>query len=186
MLRRSSAWSLLVLVAFACSTTGCVSFTGPNSMASLVADQNNIELRREQGVSVGPLGIFLANAIVGSHLPISPDGLDWVEVGTYRIENETEPFRLSMLDLEGYECICRMRESGSETVVLADESTDTLRRAVVFSREGDELNVIRLEGDLERVLGRALDMCFEEGGPGSLMDGGWFGDSIDIDIDIDI
>jgi hypothetical protein len=181
MFRRSSAWSLLLLAGVVCSTTGCVSFTGPNQMASLVAEQNNIELRRQEGVSVGPFGIFLANALVGSHLPISADGLDWIEVGTYTIEDETEPFRLSALALDGYTCICRMRESGSETVVLADESTATLRRAVVFSREGDELNVIRLEGDLERVLSRALDACFADGCEGGLLDGGWMED-LDIDL----
>jgi hypothetical protein len=170
--RRRVFRALLALAIVTCSLgqAGCFSFTGPSDVRRQLVRTSGVELDKEQGISVGPLGIALAQLFVREHLPFPLDGLSSVDVGVYRVCEESDgcELQLATLELDGWERIARIRDGGQEVVVLvgAQDSERGLRRLLVLQREGRSLHVVRAKGDLERVVSAALDSGMTGGGLG--------------------
>jgi len=160
-MRHHQALRLVVaLSVLAALGTGCVSFSGPNDVRRAIAKQQNVQLEEEMGVTVGPVGIFLANTLAGAYLPISIDGIDWVSFGEYTVsrnEPSAEPICMRDLELPGWQRIARICEPSEEVIVMVSAGDGPLRKMLVVMREGDEMQIVRAEGDLERIIDRVLE-----------------------------
>ncbi|MCP3904894.1 MAG: hypothetical protein GY715_14815 [Planctomycetes bacterium] len=136
--------------------TGCVSFSGPNDVRRAIAKQENVRLEEEMGVTVGPVGVFLANTLAGGYLPINMDGIKWVSFGQYSV-SRAEPVCMRDLDLPGWQRIARMCEPSEEVIVMVPAGDGPLRKLLVVQREGGEVHIVKAEGDLERIIDRLLE-----------------------------
>ncbi|MHC5005193.1 MAG: hypothetical protein ACYTJ0_18970 [Planctomycetota bacterium] len=138
---------------------GCFSFSGPNDIRNQITRSRDVTLERSEGVSVGPLGMVLARTFAGQYIPFDTTGVSSVDFGRYTIlpasAGDADPLRLSSLDLPGWERVVRVRESGSDTVVMVEP--DRLGRLLFLQRDGNELQIIRAKGRLDHLLEELLE-----------------------------
>ncbi|MHC5113336.1 MAG: hypothetical protein ACYTGP_02765 [Planctomycetota bacterium] len=149
--------ALLVLAVLG---TGCVSLSGPNDVRRAIAKQENLKLEEEMGITVGPVGVFLANTLAGAYIPFNADGIDWVSFGEYsvsRAEPSAEPICMRELELPGWQRVARVCEPREEIIVMVPDSDGPLRKMLVVQREGDSVHIVRAEGNLEKVIDRILE-----------------------------
>ena len=151
--RRGSGWMLLMLV-LPLVTTGCVSLTGPNKIRNQIAQQEDVKLEKEFGITVGPLAVALADAVASNHIPFDVSGISWVDYGEYHVRRNApsaERFCLRNLELPGWERIARVCERDEEFLVMI-RAKPKLRELLFVQRERETVRIVRAEGDLERVL----------------------------------
>jgi hypothetical protein len=150
---------LLGCVALVCS--GCVGFSGPSDIRRAIDKTGHVDLEQDQAITVGPLGIMAAGMFAGPYLPVSLNGLSWVDWGQYTIqpaEGQTvDSLRLRELELPGWEPILRIREGGSDVAVLIGTNDSSVRKILFLQREGDQLQIVRAQGNLEKFIDGLLD-----------------------------
>jgi len=165
---------ILITVSAGLSMFGCFSFSGPNDIRNAIARSENVVLQKNQGISVGPVGIGLVQMFAGSHLPVKVKGLSSVDYGSYTISSESAAeLRLSGIELNGYERIVRVRDGGEEMALLVGANDPKLKEIVCLIREGNELQIVRVKGDLEQLMDGLLDSDlgeFRVNGPMVAMD----------------
>jgi hypothetical protein len=162
-MRHQPPLAAAALLALAVLLSGCVSFTGPNDVRAAIAKQEDVRLEKEMGVTVGPLGVFLANTLAGPWIPVNVDGLDWVSYGEYvchRNEPSAQPLSFRDITLPGYERVARVCDRGEDVIVLVSDKGKRLRRIVVIIREKDTVRIASVEGNLDKVIDRLLDSDF--------------------------
>jgi hypothetical protein len=158
MIERRFTTVLLLVATIAAS--GCVSFSGPNDVRRMIAEQEQVELDQDFGVTVGPVGVFLASTLAGPYLPLDIRGVQWVSYGEYQARPKHPygaPLNLRHLDLPGWERVVRVCEQDEDVLVMVQENATKLRKILVVVRDDDQVHIARVEGNLETILDRILE-----------------------------
>ena len=161
---------LLALIP-ALAATACVRFHGPRDLSRELSESAGVRLEREMGITVTRSGIWLARWGLkfadDDDVPVSLKGVKRVQVGVYNVDGlarDSEgrsPLSIEGL-LEGWQRWVRIQDDQEEVVVLVDERGGRMRGMVVVVAEQDEWVVIRLKGNLDRVIEEAMRMAFKE------------------------
>jgi len=165
------AVALSALCAVALLATGCIRFHGPRDLRRELSESAGVRLEREMGVTVTRSGVWLARWGMkfadDEDIPVSLKGVKRVQVGIYTVEGlargheSRSPLAMDAL-LDGWQPLVRIQEDGDEVVVLLDEKKGRIRGMVVVVAERDEWVLVRLKGDLDRVIEEAMRMAFDE------------------------
>ena len=154
MTTRTVLLATIVAVA-AGALPGCVGFSGPSDVARRIETSRPVDLDKEFGISVGPLGVFLASAIASPWLPVDINGVSSVDFGEYTVEAISEDPRatcLRDLELAGWEPFLRVCEDGSDVVAMVNENGRSVTGLLVVTREGGELQIVRVRGDFDKII----------------------------------
>lgn len=177
MRRRTSLFVSAIAMSSTLLLSGCIGFHGPNDLRRSIARDNDVRLQQEFGISTNGLTLKLARGIaspfVGKELP-RVAGISRVQYGQYtvvpRSSDEIPDRMLRDMKLDGWDRVIRISEAsgGDEVCVYTKDNGTILKGIVVAVRDGDELMLVRVKGDIEKFLATA-------------MDSDWF-DDIDIEI----
>jgi len=161
---------LLILIPLLAGTA-CVRFHGPRDLSRELSASAGVRLEREMGITVTRSGVWLARWGLkfanDDDIPFSLKGVKRVQVGIYKVDglargHETRsPLAVDDL-LEGWQRWVRIQDGDDEVVVLVDERNGRMRGMVVVVAERDEWVLVRLKGNLDRVIEDAMRMAFDE------------------------
>lgn len=163
---RAARVSLLVALAAACACASSGPFAG--DVASMVDPGTpGWRLEREEHLVFGRLTLAFARAVVrladeeeAAHIL---DGVRRVEVASYRVVRQGESTDGAFRDLAarlsqtGWDPVVQTQDGSQTTWVMQHAGADgRLDRLLVLDLDGCSLEVVRLDGDMERVLAEAL------------------------------
>jgi len=161
----------LLLLLPALAATACVRFYGPRDLRRELSSSAGVQLEREMGVTVTRSGVWLARWGLKfadeDEIPISLKGVKRVQVGVYTVEGlargreSRSPLALDDL-LPGWQRWLRIQDDDEEVVALVDEREGRMRGLVVVVAEEDQWVLVRLRGNLDRVIEDAMRMAFDE------------------------
>jgi len=149
--------------------TSCVRFRGPEDLRKDLSSTAGVELKKEMGVTVTRSGMWIARKAIkwsddDDDIP-SLKGVRRVEVGIYRVEGlregRDERVALGLEDLPGWSPIVRIHEDGEDVFVLVDEDGERIKRMLIVVADQDEWVIVRIKGNLNRILEDAMRMAFE-------------------------
>ncbi len=175
--RRSITGALVGLALAAMLLPGCIGLRGPNDIKRKIARQSDTTIKQEFGIRTNGLTLKLARGIaqpfVDEKLP-RMKGIKNVQFGSYNIEpygSAPTDLRLRDLEIKGYDPVVTISapKRGEEIRVFAKERNERLRGIIVANREGNELMLARVRGNLEKFLV-------------NLMEDGIMGNDIDLGI----
>lgn len=156
--------SLLVIQLTACMSFNDRSFRGTRN--SIVAQLPEITLEKEFAVSIGNGLLNFLNVVTLDKIDISD--LDHVQVAVYNVDSGATEVNFNNLDFAEtlqsrgknlhWETIVKVREEGEQVWVLVgmDLQRNSLNAVSVFVLEQDELVLINVDGDLNRMIEFAL------------------------------
>ena len=156
-------------------STGCV-LRGPSGIKDQVERSNGRTYQREFGITVGRTGLGIARMAMrigdedeAVHML---RGVNKVQVGVYEVVDQGNGTGRSARasDFGLYDPLVQVREDGETVLVLAREEDETIRRLLVVVDSDDELVIVRLRGDLERIIEDAIRLGLSEGGREELAD----------------
>jgi hypothetical protein len=163
--KRSRTLLALAVGALATTLTGCIGLHGPNDLKRSVASSGDVSLKQDFGISTNGITLRMARGLaspwVDEPLPRLA-GIRRAQVGTYRIEPKSGPLPAAILaDLEvrGWTPAIRITNpvGADETLVLIKEDRKgRLRGVAVAARDGEELTLARVRGDLDTFLANVL------------------------------
>ncbi|MCP3980086.1 MAG: DUF4252 domain-containing protein [bacterium] len=174
MSRACQAGLGVVLVLLSSLSTSCV-LRGPSGIKNEVADATGAEYDRQFGLTLGRVsmaiarwGIRIAEDDEGdSDIPISLKGVKGVQVGVYRVKDDSwgdEPESIDPASLGEWEPIVAIREENENVFVLVRTRDERIKRMLVLVSDPDELVIVRLKGKLDQVIQEALHFGLEEAG----------------------
>jgi hypothetical protein len=154
---------LIVTVLVTCGS--CISFHGPKDLRRDLVQVTGVELERESGVSVGPMGVMLARWFTDEdEVPLK--GVRRVQVGVYEVTDfgDSGYGHETVLppDLPGWETVVRVHEDDETVFVMLREEDEMIRGMLVVVMERDEWVLVRIKGKLNRIVESAMEMAFEE------------------------
>lgn len=151
--------------------TGCW-FHGPGDLKRDLSDSAGVELDQEVGITLGRTSMWLARKAVrwsGEEDIPSLKGVRKVQVGVYEVRG-LRPGRerrqqLQLSDLpRNWIPVVQIHEDGEDVFVLTREDGERIRAMLVVVAEYDEWVIVRIKGNLNRVLEEAMQMAFDEAG----------------------
>lgn len=163
--RSRLALAVSLAAAAACATSG--PYTG--DLASVIDPGTpGWRLEREEHLVLGRISLALARAVIR----VAEDddeaarilaGVRRVEVATYRVVSRGESTLGAFQELalrlgdDGWTPVVEVNEGWSTTWVMQHAGDDgRLDRILVLELDGSSLEVVRLDGDMERILAEAL------------------------------
>ncbi|MCZ6836305.1 MAG: DUF4252 domain-containing protein [Planctomycetota bacterium] len=153
--------SMTLLIGFAMSLQGCIGFSGPNGIRKDIAKSQHIELEKEFGIDVGPLGFALANVIAAPFVPVTADGMWSASFGEYIIkptdECSLDEFSLDAIAFDDWEQFIRVRDGTENIRVMHNVKGKKINKMLVLVQEGNSLMIARLEGNFEKVIDNLMD-----------------------------
>jgi len=161
--------SLLMLLIPILVGTSCVRFRGPEDLRKDLSRTAGVELETEMGVTVTRSGMWIARKAIkwsddDDDIP-SLKGVRRVEVGIYQVEGLRDgrdaPVALGLSDLPDWSPIVRIQEDGEAVFVLVDEEHEQIKRMLVVVADHDEWVIVRIKGNLTRIIEDAMRMAFE-------------------------
>ncbi|NQV70267.1 MAG: DUF4252 domain-containing protein [Pseudohongiella sp.] len=157
--------------------TSCMSFSDKSLRPvrdSITQQMPEIKLEKEFAVSFGG-GVFnLIDVLTLNAADVSD--MDHVQVAVYKVSAGRHDLDFDDLDFEEsvqakdgdlvWETIVRVRDEGEQVWVLVgmDSERNTLEAVAVFVLEEDELVLINVDGDLDRMIEFALQPAVEHRG----------------------
>ena len=164
--RRHAA--LLILLIPIVLGTSCIRFRGPEDLRHDLSRASGVRLNKEMGVTVTRSGMWIARKAIkwsaDGHTP-SLKGVRRVEVGVYQVEGlrkgHHERVQLGLEDLPQWTPLVRIRDEEEEVFVLVDEDGEQIKQMLVVVADHDEWVLVRMKGNLNRVLEDALRMAFD-------------------------
>ena len=154
----------LVLVAGLATGTACI-FRGPSGMRRELSRAAGVELDRQMAFTIGRTGILLARMVTdGDKVPLR--GVHKVQVGIYEVKGLRpgfgEQLTLEPPHLPGWENVVRIREEDESVFIMLREEKGKVRGLLVVVAEEDEWVIVRVRGNLQRVLEKTMEMAFEK------------------------
>jgi hypothetical protein len=162
-----SAVAAIVLVFLA---TGCIGITGPRTLAQAVERENGVRLNPVVAFDVGGMlvGTAMTVASTQSGIDLQRGRIDWVEVGVYEIDpGETDVRSVRLLDrveIDGWTACTKVRDGNEEVKVLVRVEEPQLTGLAVLVRDGSEMVIVRVRGDLGPLAEEAIRMALEQEG----------------------
>lgn len=151
-------------------STGCglAFYRGPAGMEGALERQLDCELNRDFGLKLGFLTAPLASGIVrkvaddeGDEAFLKDLHLRKVAVAVFRVEDQGDHVRgldPKKLGLSGWDTLVRVKESGEQVLVMSRPGRGGgIKDVVVVSYSGDEVVLVRLKGDLDRLVQAAAE-----------------------------
>jgi hypothetical protein len=142
---------------------GCIGFRGPADVKRGVERRTASDLDREFAITVGPASMAFVRwaARVADEDDAAPlKGIRKVQVGVYSRDRDGEGVvltrHLEPRDFPRYDPMVQVREQDERVLVLAESHRDGIRRMLVVVDDLDEVVIVRMSGDLERVIEEAI------------------------------
>ncbi len=148
---------------------GCVRLTGPDNVRRHLSREAGVELQQEIGLTVTRSGIWLAKKGLkwADEVDISLAGLRRVEVGIYSVQGTRGDGRKA-LDVNVFptEWDAWVEVHGDDeqifVMVRPGKRPEEIRGMLVVVAEDDEWVVVRLYGDLDRILEDTMRFAFDQ------------------------
>lgn len=159
----------IILIVVLTQFTACMSFSDRSFRSTrnaLTAQMPDIKLEKEFAVSVGSGMLNFINVLTLDEANISD--LDHVQVGVYNVYAGGREINFNDIDFSetlrsrgehlAWETIVKVRDEGEQVWVIVgmDLERDTLDAVSVFVLEENELVMINVDGDLNRMIEFAL------------------------------
>ncbi len=149
---------------------GCVGWLGPVDLQWSVSQSSGMVLSKEIGVNVGGLTLRLAAGFVGPDLPIPISDISSVDVGVYTIRSAKRSIR--DLALPRWDRFLRVREEDGDVLAYLKRRGRSLCGLIVIAREGDELVITRVRGNVDALIQKCLSTNGGDLGFDQLTNGG--------------
>jgi hypothetical protein len=164
---RILAFSVLT-AAFLSTGCGLAFYRGPAGMEGALERQLDCELNRDFGLKLGFLTAPLASGIVrrvadeeGDEAFLRDLHLRKVAVAVFHVEDQGGDVRgldPRKLGLSGWDTLVRVKESGEQVLVMSKAGRNGgIKDVVVVSYNGGEVVLVRLKGDLDRLVQAAAE-----------------------------
>jgi hypothetical protein len=148
---------------------GCVRFTGPDNVSRQLSREAGVDLQQEIGLTVTRSGIWLAKKGLkwSDETDISLDGLRRIEVGIYTVrgtrDNSGTPLDIHVFPTEWNPWV-RVQDEDGEVFVMVRQGKrpEEIRGMLIVVAESEEWVVVRLYGDLDRILEEAMRFAFDQ------------------------
>jgi len=155
------------------SGCGLAFYRGPSGMEGALEKQLDCELNRDFGLKLGFLMAPLASSIVRKTADTEDEAflrelhLRKVGVAVFHVENQgSEVRRLdpAKLGLSGWNTLARVKQDGEQLLVMSKpEKAGGIRNVVLVSYDGDEVVLVRIKGDLDKLVQAAAEAAAREG-----------------------
>ncbi len=154
---RAARLALVLATMIALPGAGCVFRRGPEDVRRELSHGLGCELERDVALK---FGFFTTKAALGvarlaSHEPAPLRGLSAIEMGVYSLPQGRKPApsrTITRVEFAGWEDVVRARDGDDEVRVLMRTRRGRIRGLMVISRDGEEVEVMRLRGDLQELL----------------------------------
>lgn len=162
--RAVSLFAALVLMLIA---DGCW-FHGPGEIRDRVSRSTGNEYEQEIGLTLGRTSMAIARfgLRLADEEQIPLKGVRKVQVGIYQVRDIGAPSDIGTSILSGsfpeWSPVVRMHEDGESVLVMVREKKDKVRAMLVIVDDADELVIVRMIGNLERMLKEAMRFGFEQ------------------------
>jgi len=148
---------------------GCIRLGGPDNVSRHLSREAGVDLQQEIGLTVTRSGIWLAKKSLkwADDVDISLDGLRRVEVGVYTVRgmrgDAAEALDINVFPT-GWDNWVRIQDEGGQVFVMVrpGEEPDEIRGMLVVVAEEEEWVVVRLYGDLDRILEDTMRFAFDQ------------------------
>jgi hypothetical protein len=163
--------ALAILCGAGLLATGCVRLHGPRDLRRELSASAGVRLEREMGFTVTRSGIWLARWGLKfadeEDVPVSLKGVRRVQVGIYNVDGSARGYDArSHLDVDdllpGWQRWVRIQEDDEDVLVLVNEKGGDIRGMVVVVAAADEWVLVRVKGNLQRVVEDAMRMAFDQ------------------------
>lgn len=168
----------IVRAAFAVAllaSTGCglAFYRGPAGMEGAIEKQLDCELNRDFGLKLGFLMAPLASSIVRKTADTEDEAflkdlhLRKVGVAVFHVQNQGSDVRgldPRKLGLSGWNTLARVKQDGEQLLVMSKpEKAGGIRNVVLVSYDGDEVVLVRIKGDLDKLVQAAAEAAARDG-----------------------
>jgi hypothetical protein len=162
-------FAIPVLVGALLAAPGCIRLAGPDNVSRYLSREAGVDLQQEFGLTVTRSGIWLAKKGLkwADDVDISLDGLRRVEVGVYTVEglrgDAAEALDINVFP-RGWDNWVRVQDEGEQVFVMVrpGETPGEIREMLVVVAEHEEWVVVRLYGDLDRILEDTMRFAFDQ------------------------
>lgn len=160
----------LLVVAFGLAAApGCIRLGGPDNVSRHLSREAGVDLQQEMGITVTRSGIWLAKKGLrwADDVDISLDGLKRVEVGIYTVEGDrgdsAEPLDIRVFPT-AWDSWVEVHDEGEQVFVLvrSGKKSDEITGLLVVVAEDEEWVVVRMYGDLDRILEETMRFAFDQ------------------------
>jgi hypothetical protein len=159
-----------VLVGSGC---GLAFYRGPAGMEGALERQLDCELNRDFGLKLGFIMAPLASSIVRKTADTDDEAflqglhLRKVGVAVFHVENQGSDVRRldpAKLGLSGWNTLARVKQDGEQLLVMSKpEKSGGIRNVVLVTYNGGEVTIVRIKGDLDRLVQAAAEAAAREG-----------------------
>lgn len=154
--------------------SGCgLAYRGPTGMEGAIEKQLDCELNRDFGLKLGFLMAPLASSIVRAAADTEDEAflqglhLRKVGVAVFKVEHQGADVRRldpAKLGLAGWSTLARVKQDGEQLLVMSKpEKAGGIRNVVLVSYDGDEVAIVRIKGDLDKLVQAAAEAAAREG-----------------------
>ena len=148
---------------------GCVRFTGPDNVSRHLSREAGVDLQQEIGLTVTRSGVWLAKKGLkwADDVEFSLAGLRRVEIGIYTVRgtqgDARAPLGIHVFPTE-WDPWVRVQDEDGEIFVMVRQGDrpEDIRGMLVVVAESNEWVVVRLYGDLDRILEETMRFAFEQ------------------------
>jgi len=163
------------LISLVLSASGCglAFYRGPAGMEGALERQLDCDLNRDFGLKLGFILAPLASSIVRKTAGTDDEeflkGLHLRKVGVavFHVEHQgSEVHRLdpAKLGLSGWNTLARVNQDGEQLLVMSKpEKSGGIRNVVLVTYDGDEVAIVRIKGDLDKLVQAAAEAAAREG-----------------------
>ncbi len=155
------------------SGCGMAFYRGPAGMEGALERQLDCDLNRDFGLKLGFILAPLASSIVRKTADTGDEeflkGLHLRKVGVavFHVENQGNDVRRldpGKLGLSGWNTLARVKQDGEQVLVMSKpEKNGGIRNVVVVTYDGDEVSIVRIKGDLDKLVQAAAEAAAREG-----------------------
>ena len=162
---RTSALAVLLAVL---AGPACIRLHGPEDMRRELARTAGVKLDREMGLTITRSGVWLARKIMkwSGEEEISLKGVRRVEIGVYQVdrlrEGYTEPASLRSVDFAEWSPVVKVHDDGEDAMVLLKEKDGRVKGMLVVAADDEEWVLVRVWGNLDRVMEEVMRMAFDQ------------------------
>jgi len=157
MRRLRSMWVVAVCVA----SCACIGFRGPEDLRRDLVQATGVELDRTTGVTVGRMGVAMVRWFTPEkEIPLK--GVHKVQVGVYDVVGAAERGIPDYPLIDDWDPLVRIHDEDEDIFVLIRQDEKRIRAMLVVVADTDEWVLVRLKGNLDRVVESAMRMAFEQ------------------------
>lgn len=154
------------------TATACFTYRGPRGVQDSLERSLGVELKREEGIKLGPLSTRFVAAVAGKDAFAEFDLEDLTSVGVVVYErgaaNGSRPRTIEAKDLglTGYTTMFSSSDADERVLVFVKPRGESIHDLVVLTVEPDEVVWARVTGRVDKLLAKVMDDAKAVGTPG--------------------